>query len=337
MLPPDVDERLATWLSTETGTEVRGVHVTRLAAGHSSGAWRLDLDADPALGPLVLKAPILPSVVHRRDACREARLMAGASDQGAPVPAVVAIDPGTEAAGRPCFVMAFVEGDTINDEGMGGAHVDPALVAAGPSFQRRVWESFHDALAALHRVDPGRIPEAARGPNGSHEVLGYWREALLDAAPPEQVPRQLAVLDALAAHVPTGADASPALCMGDARLVNGLLRDGQVVGLVDFEVAYVGNPAADIGYSLFMDLRQRASVDEPLGGFASADETWQRWEISTGRSATDRAYWTAFGATILVITATRAMVQWGLAGPSVEDTNPLIDAWEDALAVVLGG
>ena len=42
----------------------------------------------------------------------------------------------------------------------------------------------------------------------------------------------------------------------------------------------------------------------------------------------DRDYWTAFGAMVIVVTATRAMVQWGLAGPNLESDNPLVGAWE---------
>jgi len=31
---------------------------------------------------------------------------------------------------------------------------------------------------------------------------------------------------------------------------------------------------------------------------------------------------------VLVITASRALVQWGLAGPDLEASNPLVAAWE---------
>ena len=41
--------------------------------------------------------------------------------------------------------------------------------------------------------------------------------------------------------------------MGDARLVNAIVDGADVAALVDFEVAYVGNPIGDIGYSLFLE------------------------------------------------------------------------------------
>jgi aminoglycoside phosphotransferase (APT) family kinase protein len=120
--------------------------------------------------------------------------------------------------------------------------------------------------------------------------------------------------------------------MGDARIVNCLFDGAEARALVDFEVAYVGHPAADVGYSVFVDELQRQNTPQPLPGIGTADEAWARWAHATGRNLVDRDYWTAFGATVLGITATRAMIQWGLAGPSVEDSNPVVAAWESALA-----
>ena len=105
-------------------------------------------------------------------------------------------------------------------------------------------------------------------------------------------------------------------------------RPGTAASSFDFEVAYVGNPAADIGYSLFLDRSQRAHDDAPLPGVPSAEETWSRWSERTGRALADLEYWSAFGAAVIVVTATRAMVQWGLADPFVEEVNTLVPAWE---------
>jgi len=76
-----------------------------------------------------------------------------------------------------------------------------------------------------------------------------------------------------------------------------------------------------------MEGRARAAAEHLLPGVPSADETWNRWSEATGRPTGNRAYWIAFGGMVLAITATRAMVQWGLAGPSVDDENPIVGAW----------
>ena len=327
---PIEPELLQEWLAEVADPSIHSIAVHRLGGGHSSGAWRIDAMTGGGPRSMVLKAPGEPSVVYLRSAAREAQVMDGLHRAGAPVPEVLAIDDGTGAIGRPCFVMAHVPGRGVADAGANGYHDDDELRAGGPEVQRAVWESFHDALAAMHRVDPSDVP-AARTVTGAHEggvrdVLEYWRRALLDAVESASAPRQLAALEWLGEHVPPGADDAPAVCLGDARLVNGMVDGDTVCALVDFEVAYVGNPLADVGYSLMLEDRHRRAVAEPLA-LPSAAETWQRWSRASGRPLEHLAYWTAFSMTIICITATRAMLQWGMAGATVETDNPMVTDW----------
>ncbi len=327
----DVDrDRIAAWLSEvfTAATTVDGIN--KLDGGHSSGAWRLSLSVDGVPRSVVLKAPGFPSVVHGRDAGQEARIVRALHEQKVPVPEILAIDHGATVVGRPCFVMDHIDGRSVADSGMGGPHDDGWFRDSSPTAQRAVWHGFHDALAAMHRAEVSDLSDASHGPNGSIDTLGYWRASLLDAVEPAAVPRQLALLDWLTANLPPDADVDPALCMGDARLVNALFRGGELQALIDFEVAYRGNPLADIGYSLFFNAMQRENADQAIDGLPTDDETWQRWSDATGRPIANRDYWTAFGATIVAITATRAMVQWGLGGPNLESDNVLIDRWEAA-------
>ncbi len=159
--------------------------------------------------------------------------------------------------------------------------------ASGGAFvigtQRAIWHSFHDALGAVHRIDPRSLADAYDGPSGAVAVLRYWRDALLDVAAAERAPRQLAMFEWLLDNIPASAEEPPAVCMGDARLVNAVIVGSEVRALVDFEVAYVGNPAADVGYSLFLDRSQRAHGGVPLPGVPSEEETWSRWSEVTGR------------------------------------------------------
>jgi aminoglycoside phosphotransferase (APT) family kinase protein len=331
-LPEDAPACLATWLASEVDQSVQSVRLTRFGGGHSGGAWRVDIKASEGEGtPLVLKAPEQPSVIFQQDAVREGRILAALSDMGAPVPAVVGIDSSSSVLSRASFLMEYIEGRSVDDSSPAGYHDDAWLSDVDADDQRALWNSFHDALAALHRVDPSKVPDASLGIHGVADVLHYWRDALLDAAPGDAVPRQLAVLDWLGTHLPSDADDEPAVCMGDARLVNSLIVGTEVRALIDFEVAYIGNPAADIGYSLFLDAQQRTNTEHALAGIPSDEQTWERWGRLTGRPTDRRAYWTAFGVTVIAITATRAMIQWGFAQPSdVEALNPLIAAWESA-------
>jgi aminoglycoside phosphotransferase (APT) family kinase protein len=327
--------RVAAWLGGVLGVAEGSATIRKLGGGYSAGVWRVETSSGDGAVSLMLKAPAEPSVVYRRDACREARILDAVGRLGVPVPAVVAVDDG-EHAGRRCFVMEHVAGRGVADSSQAAHHDDDWLRGAGAAAQRAVWDSFHDALAVLHQVDPAKVPDAFHGPRGMADVFAYWRAALLDAAPAEAVPRQLQALDWLVANLPPDADEAPAVCMGDARLANCLVTGTEVQALVDFEIAYIGNPAADIAYSIFFDNMARANTERPLAGFASAEETWARWEGATGRIAGHRDYWTAFAVGVLSVTATRAMIQWGLSGQTIESDNPFVARWERAVQRAAG-
>jgi len=325
VIDPDV---LQGWLSDAIGQPIERVELELLPQGHANGAWRIL--AETPVGPrrMVLKAPRVPSIVHALDPCREARVVDTLGRAGAPVPAVVAIDPGTSAVGRPCFVMEWVEGRSVPDAWPNAYH-DGWFLDAGADAQRAIWDSFHDALAAVHRVRLDPLDAAYDGPRGTLDVLAYWREALLAVADEAAVPRHLAVFDWLYANVPASADAPPALCMGDARLVNAIVDGSNVAALVDFEVAYVGNPIGDVGYSLFLERSHGHTA--PLPGLPSEEETWAQWSAATGRELVDLDYWMAFAATVIVVTASRAGLMWGPPDSFSEDNQGLLPLWESVV------
>ena len=48
----------------------------------------------------------------------------------------------------------------------------------------------------------------------------------------------------------------------------------------------------------------------------------------TGRSVPQRDYWTAFGATVLCVTGTRAMLSWGVPVETIDTANIVVPEWE---------
>ena len=270
-------------------------------------------------------------MVYRLDPCREARVVAALGRLGAPVPAVLAVDTGTRAMGRPCFVMDCVDGRSVPDAAPAGYHGPGWFRDAGARGQRAVWDSFHDALGAVHGIDPTFLADEYDGPSGAVDVLGYWRDALLDVVTAEQAPRQVAMFDWLAANIPPSAEEPPALCMGDARLVNGVVATvaGPRVGRLRGRLRRQSRRRRRIQLVPRTDARGRD--DTRLPGVPPEQETWVRWSRATGRALVDLDYWMAFGATVIVVTATRAMVQWGLVDPFAEELNALVSAWESVV------
>lgn len=321
-------DRLRRWLSTSIDPTATWLAASRIGGGNSSGAWLLDIESASGSWRWVLKSPNDGGLVFDCDASREGRILQAAGHAGAPVPAIVAIDETGEQLGQPSFVMEFVEGRSVPEDTPASFHGDGWFRDAPSSVQEEVWCSFIDALAELHATDVSAISAASHGAGGVADVLGYWRRSLLDAAPAHLVPRQLAIIDWLVAHVPAGADDDPALCMGDARLGNAILDGNKVRALLDFEVAYIGNPAADVGYCITHEVFTRLLSDRPATGMPGPDETWKRWEAATGRRIANRDYWTAFGATIMCVTGTRAMLKWGMPVETVDTDNIVVNEWE---------
>ena len=136
---------------------------------------------------MVLKAPRDPSIVHALDPCREARVVDRAESRRRAGARGGRDRSRHRAVGRPCFVMEWVEGRSVPDEWPNAYH-DGWFLDAGSDTQRVVWDSFHDALAAVHRVDLDAVTTAYDGPRGAIAVLDYWRDALLDLVDPSLAP-----------------------------------------------------------------------------------------------------------------------------------------------------
>ena len=107
--------RILEWIADVVDPSVTSVMIGRMDGGHSSGAWRIDAFGAGGSLTMVLKAPEMPSVVHKRDACREASIMAAAGQQGAPLAAVIAIDSEGRALDRPCFLLEYLDGRSVPD------------------------------------------------------------------------------------------------------------------------------------------------------------------------------------------------------------------------------
>jgi aminoglycoside phosphotransferase (APT) family kinase protein len=165
-------------------------------------------------------------------------------------------------------------------------------------------------------------------------MLDYWEASLLDAVERRDAAIQVRAIDWLRAKMPAGADDDPRPCMGDARMANLIEREGEVVALIDWELAYIGNPQGDVGYHLYLDSRYGTLAGGRLDGLPSPDETWRRWEQRSGIAVADPRYWTAYGALVIAITATRALrLVHNLAAADVERRNPFVADLHRLIAV----
>jgi aminoglycoside phosphotransferase (APT) family kinase protein len=282
-----------------------GVAVRRLAEGHSNltyvvtvGGRELILRRPPA-------GPLLPTA---HDVVREFRVLDLLARSEAPVraPRVVALCEDDSVLGAPFYLMERAVGTVIRD-------VLPGWLDT--SAQRMLGLDLAAALAEIHCVpvapfvasglgrESGYLERQLRRWVGQREGIEAAVAAIGGRARP--LPDYDAVRDWLRDHLPI--EQRPAVVHGDYKLDNVVVAGGEnhhdvpqeiaarVTAVVDWEMATVGDPRADLGYLL--SFWPETGEHYPLGnlvaggpGFPDRAELVEVWEQETGRPAGDTTW-----------------------------------------------
>ncbi|HEX2393319.1 MAG TPA: phosphotransferase family protein, partial [Solirubrobacterales bacterium] len=195
---------------------------------------------------LVLRRPPrgpLPPSAH--DVLREARLLGALDGLGPPVPEVLASCEDDAVIGAPFYVMPFIAGHVLAES------LPAALSADGTA--ERIAEQLVDGLVALHGLD-----FEALGLAGFGRAEGYLERqikrfrGLLEHNATRQLPDLERVGGWLADQVPDSPAAT--IVHGDYRLGNVMFapRRPRLVAVLDWEMATIGDPLADLGYMTAM-------------------------------------------------------------------------------------
>jgi aminoglycoside phosphotransferase (APT) family kinase protein len=231
-------ERLGAFLA-ERGLCDPTVTARAIGDGHSNLTF---LVSDSHSRVVVRRPPPPPLPPGAHDVLREARLLTALAGSGVPTPRVLATTRAGELLDVPVVVMDFVDGTVITDSTP--APGDDVML------RRRIGESLVDTLAALHAV-PWR--EVGLGDFGKPEGFNarQLRRMRSLIGVDGTVPRAFAALDDwLQAHVPT--ESATSIVHNDFRIGNMIvdLGAGCVAAVLDWELATIGDPLADLGYLL---------------------------------------------------------------------------------------
>ncbi|HEY3878098.1 MAG TPA: phosphotransferase family protein [Trebonia sp.] len=328
---------LAAWvaarLTEDSGTAVAQVHVTtpaRAGVGQSSDTSlfqaRWTERGRPQTADLVLRRqPGYDGIFLRPDAGHEfAVITALAGYPAVPVPRTRWVERDPAVLGTPFFVMDQVPG--IVPAGRPSIHVTGWLTTLTPGQRRTAWQSSVDAIAALHDV-PWRqshsfiaagypLPDAD-AESGLSLYLRRMAEWYHWTAAGRVYPVTDAALAYLLEHAPGATSAPPVLAWGDARPGNIIFdpRRCVPVALIDWEIATIAPPEADIAHWLvFDDFATAAAGVAPLPGYATRDEIIGRYEATSGRRLGDVGYFEILQSFFLATTLIRqadARVQRG--------------------------
>jgi aminoglycoside phosphotransferase (APT) family kinase protein len=283
-------EPLADFLDAH-GVGSGAVAAEPVGEGHSNVTFRLRRgDADV----IVRRPPRPPLPPSAHNMLREARVLRALEPTPVPVPRVLAVCDDDAVIGAPFYVMERVDGEVVTGS------VPAALDT--PAERRRMGEQLVDALVDLHAVD-----WAAAGLEGFGKPTGYLERqvrrfsGLWEHNRTRDIPAVERVGAWLREHLPDAAEAT--IVHGDFRLGNtifGAAAPARLLALLDWEMATIGDPLADVGY-LCMTWTE---ADDPAGGlfelsrvtraegFPTRSELLERYEARSGRSMTDIRWYT---------------------------------------------
>jgi len=305
--------RVAAWLAAY-GVELGGPLSARLIAGGRSNLTYLLMDGFGAR--IVLRRPPLSGVIaSAHDVLREGRIMAALAGTPVPVPAVLASCTDTEVLGAPFIVMDYVDGVVLRDRQ--SAETDLDAVA-----RTRVGPSLVDALVHLHGVVPAQVGLGDLGKESGYveRQLRRWA-GQLDKLGVESGPKMRDVHSRLQASIPDQVETT--IVHGDFRAGNTIVGpDGVVRAVLDWELATLGDPLADLGWLVAYwgepDFAGGLPVSVPTtaAGFGPARDLVARYCEASGRSLAELDYYVAFALWRLaaVLTGVQARARQGAYG-----------------------
>jgi len=304
-----------------TGT----VEVSVLGEGHSNLTFLLSRPGT-ATQWVLRRPPVGPLLPTAHDVVREFRVLSLLGQTSAPVriPTVVALCEDPSVIGAPFYVMERTAGTVVRDR-------LPAWLENDRGACHRLGVDLADALAEIHSVDWSPFVAAGIGRPGGYleRQLRRWsgqREGIQQAVAAaggraRELPDYDLVRDWLRHNLPQ--ETEPALVHGDFKLDNVIVaRDGdgaaggpRVAAVVDWEMATVGDPRADLGYLLSFwpepgvaPVMAQTSV---LGeGFPTGAEMVERWALRTGRRPGDTRWFVALAVWKLAILLEASYHRW---------------------------
>jgi aminoglycoside phosphotransferase (APT) family kinase protein len=298
---------LADWLRGRIAGAERGITLEQFPSGHSNLTYLLKIDG---IEYVLRRGPLGPVAPKAHDMAREFRVLQMVHPHFPEAPNVFHLCEDPAVLGSVFFLMERRHGLILRDE------IPPQLAKTKtPNYAEQVSQGFVDCLIRLHAIDISRTGLIALGkPEGflERQVQGWadrWKRAATD-----DLPKMDRVIRWLIDHQPSSP--APTLVHNDYKLDNVMLMFSEdfmlgedsaerieIEAVLDWEMATVGDPLADLGLTLCYwawveapQLRARgvpALTSQP--GWYTRDQFVQRYAEGTGRDLSQIGYYEVLG------------------------------------------
>lgn len=261
------------------------LHFEPILGGSSNLTYRVT-DADGHTW-VVRRPPVNSVLASAHDMSREFTAMSALGPTPVPVPRVHAICEDHAVTGATFYVMEHVPGIQMEDA-EGGHQLD----AAGRGLAA---DTFVDALAALHSVDPDAVGLGQLGKRTGYveRQLRRWYKQWEQSRPHDR-PVVREVYERLLAIIPE--EQGPATVVhGDYSFRNcRFSHQGELRAVLDWEICTLGDPLADLGYVLAAWEPTAPASLVGLDGFPTAEQVVARYIGGTGYDPTPLPFYVAF-------------------------------------------
>ncbi len=270
-----------------------GISIEQFREGHSNLTYRVRCGDGREY--VLRRGPLGPVAPKAHDMAREYRVLHAVHRFFPEAPQVMHLCEDTAVIGAVFFIMECRQGTIMRSE-------------VPPAFQQihdhpcRISEAFIDGMVRMHAIDitNGELAQLGK-PEGfvERQVHGWadrWHRARTDP-----LPEMESLGDWLAGNIP--ASSTSTLVHNDYKLDNVMFRSvDQVEAVLDWEMATVGDPLADLGLTLcYWAWVEVAGISGPVPtltsrlGWYTRNEFVDRYAKRTGRDLRYIAYYEIHG------------------------------------------
>jgi aminoglycoside phosphotransferase (APT) family kinase protein len=291
---------VASWLRENAPPgEVEGLAGTPRVRQFRGGASNLTYLLDYGDRELILRRPPHGTkAASAHDMRREYRIQRALKPVYPYVPRMIALCTDESVIGSDFYAMEKIEGTILRGR-------IPQSLSLDESSTRRLCTAAVERLVALHQADPAEagLADIGRGPGYVRRQVEGWSERYR-AAHTWNVPSFVRVMAWLEERQPE--DVGQRIVHNDFRFDNLVLAPGDpqsIVGVLDWELATVGDPLMDLGGALaywvqadddrIMRALRRQPSDAP--GMLTRSEVVEHYRERTGMEVEDWTFYEVFG------------------------------------------
>lgn len=287
--------RLLPWLQAHIPGLKDSPRITQFSGGASNWTYRLEF---PGQDLILRRAPTGTKAKGAHDMAREFRLQQALQPVYPLVPRMYALCEDREIIGTEFYVMARISGIILRRDLPDGLSLSAETI-------RELCTNALDALIQLHKVDyqASGLADLAKGAGYTRRQVNGWCHRYAKART-WNVMSGKRVMQWLQDHTPEHETLS--MTHNDFRFDNLVLdpqKPTRIIGVLDWELATIGNPLMDLGNTLTYWVQQdddffaRSMRRQPthLTGMLTRTEVLAYYVNKTGIAIDDFSFYQVFG------------------------------------------